>query len=91
MGLLPRVTVGDELFDDHVYARTSTKRAAQALLSDDGVQSILLDMLGEGSWVAIRDASIHVFSRRAEYVPEARISSELAVLAAHVTRLCGGS
>jgi hypothetical protein len=89
MGLLPRVKVGDELFDDHVYVRSSTMPAARALLSDEGVQSILLDMLGEGSWVAIWDASIRVFSRRAEYVPEARFSSELAVLAAHVVRLCG--
>lgn len=91
MGLLPRVKVGDELFDDHVYARSSTTRAARALLADEGVQSIVLDMLGEGSCLAISNASIHVFSRRPEYLPEVRFSSELAVLAAHVARLCGGT
>jgi hypothetical protein len=80
---------GDDIFDRHVFVRSKTPKAAQALLSDDGVQSIVLDMLGEGSWLTVAHAMIDVYSCRPEYVPEAKFSSEMCVLASHFIRLQG--
>ena len=78
---------GDELFDDHVYVRSRVPLPTLELLRDDGVQSIMLDMLGEGSWIAATGAALRVHSRRSEYIPEARFSSEMCVLASHIERV----
>jgi hypothetical protein len=85
--VMPGPKSGDPLFDRRVFVRSKTPKAAKALLCDDGVQSIVLDMLGEGSWMAVEHGTIDVYSCRPEYVPEAKFSSEMCVLASHFIRL----
>lgn len=52
-----------------------------------GVQSVLMDMLGEGSWFELSGGELTSFSCRSEHVDEARFSSEMCVLANHIQRL----
>jgi hypothetical protein len=88
LGLItPGVKSGDPIFDRHVRVESETPEAARAFLRDEGVQSILLDMLGEGSWVTVTYGAIRIYSARHEYVEEARFSSEMCVLASHLSRL----
>jgi hypothetical protein len=87
----PGVKSGDKLFDRHVHVSSATQKATKAVLRDEGVQSILLDMLGEGSSVQVLNGTINVYSCRDEYVPEPKFSSEMCVLASHVARLVSAS
>jgi len=90
LGLVaPSISVGDPLFDNHVYARSKNIGFTRTVLGDDGVQSILMDMLGEGSWIEFKGNTLVTYSRRDEYVSEARFSSEMSVLASHLERLMG--
>jgi hypothetical protein len=91
IGLIkPRVKCGDDIFQRHVHVTSSTPKVARAWLLEDGVQSILLDMLGEGSHVEVHHGTIEVYSCRPEYVPEAKFSSEMCVLASHFSRIQAG-
>ncbi len=83
----PSVSAGDSLFDHHVYTRSKNPGVTQTVLADEGVQSILMDMLGEGSWIEFSGNILVTHSERDEYVSEARFSSEMCVLASHLERL----
>ncbi|MEX1369264.1 MAG: hypothetical protein AB1Z98_39415 [Nannocystaceae bacterium] len=85
----PSVKVGDSLFDHHVYVRSKNPGLTRTILADDGVQSIVMDMLGEGSWIEFDRDTMSSYSRREEYVSEARFTSEMCVLASHIERLRG--
>ena len=85
----PGVVGGDKLFDNHVYVHSATHGTTKRVIEDDGVQSILLDMLGAGSWVEVTGGQLRSYSVRDHYVEEARFSSEMCVLADHVLRLGG--
>lgn len=86
----PGITVGDSLFDDNVYARSKSAGLTRLVLTDEGVQSILMDMLGEGSWIELDRDTMTSYSIRDEYVSEARFSSEMCVLATHIERIRAG-
>lgn len=83
----PSIKAGDPLFDNHVYVRSKNAGLTRTILADEGVQSILMDMLGEGSWIEFNAASLVTHSMRDEYISEARFSSEMCVLASHLERL----
>ncbi len=87
----PSLTVGESLFDANVYVRSKNPGVTRIILADDGVQSIMMDMLGEGSWIAVRGDTIASHSVRNEYVSDARFSSEMCVLACHIERLRGAA
>jgi hypothetical protein len=86
----PGITVGDSLFDANVYARSKNAGLTRTVLADEGVQSILMDMLGEGSWIQLDRDTMTSYSIRPEYVSEARFSSEMCVLATHIERIMAG-
>mgnify|MGYP001482485244 CR=1 FL=1 len=83
----PGVASGDELFDAHVHVVSKSVGMTQMVLADEGVQSIVMDMLGEGSWIELDRTSLRSYSIRDEYVSEARFSSEMCVLATHIERI----
>ena len=83
----PGVASGDELFDAHVHVVSKNAATAKMVLADEGVQSIVLDMLGEGSWIELDRTTLRSHSIRDEYVSEARFSSEMCVLATHIERI----
>ena len=85
----PSIASGDPLFDAHVYARSRNAGFTRTILADDGIQSILMDMLGEGSWIELDASALAVYSSRPEYVSEARFTSEMCVLASHLERVAG--
>ena len=83
----PSVSVGDSLFDHHVYTRSKNPGLTRRILGDEGVQSIIMDMLGEGSWIEFEATTLTTYSVRNEYVSEAKFTSEMCVLACHLERL----
>lgn len=83
----PSVAVGDPLFDNHVYTRSKNAGLTRRILADEGVQSIIMDLLGEGSWIEFEANTLTTYSVRDEYVSEAKFTSEMCVLASHLERL----
>jgi len=45
--VVPEVEVGDPVFDDRIYVRTSDPKQAVALLAPEGVQSAILNLLSD--------------------------------------------
>jgi hypothetical protein len=45
----PGIKIGDSLFDGHVCVAGKAPGTTRPVIADEGEQSILMDMLGEGS------------------------------------------
>jgi len=89
MGLFRgRARSRDPLFEAHVRVWTPAPAPAEAFLARDGVESSLLDVLGNllTSRVEIRGASLSVVYRADEPHSEGEIVARACVLAHHVER-----
>ena len=88
------VQVGDPVFDDRIYVRTSDPVRAEAFLSREGVQSALLALLGDvrandlgGNTVSLEGPTLTVGVRPNGGLPPVRVTDlqiETAALALHL-------
>lgn len=81
-----RLSVGDPLFDQTVQIVTRNQKATLQLLSDEGVQSAVLDLVGDDATVNLASGRISIGVTAPEE-PSGQLLAELAVLAAHVERV----
>ncbi len=78
------VKAAEPLFDRTVFVTSPTAAATARLLADEGAQSALMDLVGEGARVDVDGASVDVVIRRPDPPDVARLTAEVAVLMAHL-------
>lgn len=91
LGLFWGIKMPDPLFNQMVYATSSSGAAGANFLGDDGVQSAVMDLLGEQIDITIQSDGIHVHGQRKhDPFDQSRIELEMAVLLAHTRRYLDG-
>ena len=81
---LGRVTVGDPLFDGSVYLRTKSPAQLRSLLKNEGLQSSIMDLLGELPRFRVEGEQISGFIESKEPPDSNIICREVAVLGAYL-------
>jgi len=91
IGMFWGIKMPDPLFNRMAFATSSSPRAGASFLGDDGVQSAVMDLLGEQVTITVGQAGVEIHGQ-AEQVPfdQSRIELEIAVLMAHIQRFKDG-
>ena len=79
-----RVTVGDPLFDGLVYLRTKSPEQLRSLLKKEGIQSSMMDLLGELPSFRVEGEQISGSIESPDPPDTHLICRELAVFGAHI-------
>lgn len=81
------IQVGDPLFDDFIYIGTGDRAATHALLQDSGVQSVLMDLVGDHERVSFAHGAVEVYHQSTEPVSAAGALLPVCALLVHNERL----
>ena len=81
------ISAGDSLFDRIVHVSSPTKKAMRELIADEGVQSVVMELVCHGGVVDVRPSHVEMKVTFQDEDPPQQIIAEAAVLAAHVHRL----
>jgi hypothetical protein len=81
------VQIGDPLFDDFIYIGTGDRAATHALLQDSGVQSVLMDLVGNHERVSFAHGAVEVYHQSTEPVYAAGALLPVCALFVHSERL----